>query len=68
MLAYIKKMFAVILAFFQMLFLNVSYGEYVEPQETPDTPTQIINDIDGDTQLDNSNSSWRYSDGRRTTY
>ena len=54
MLAYIKKMFAVILAFFQMLFLNVSYGEYVEPQETPDTPTQIINDIDGDTQLDNS--------------
>lgn len=54
MLDCLKKMFAVIIAFLQTLIFNVSYGDYVEPQKTPDSPTQIINDIDGDTTLDDS--------------
>ncbi len=54
MLDCLKKMFAVIIAFLQTLIFNVSYGDYVEPQKTPDTPTQIINDIDGDTTLADS--------------
>lgn len=54
MLDCLKKMFAVIIAFLQTLIFNVSYGDYVEPQKTPDTPTQIINDINGDTTLADS--------------
>ncbi len=54
MLAFLKKIFAVVLAFFQTLVFNVSYGEYVDPQIIPDAPTQLINDIDGDTTLDDS--------------
>ncbi len=50
----LKKMFAVILAFLQTLIFNVSYGDFVEPQKTPDAPTQIINNIDGDTTLADS--------------
>ncbi len=54
MLAFLKRIFAVVLAFFQTLVFNVSYGEYVDPLQTPDTPTQLINDIDGDTTLADS--------------
>lgn len=54
MLEILKKMFAVILSFLQMLVFNVGYGEYVEPQKTPETPTEIINDISGDTPLADS--------------
>lgn len=50
----LKKMFAVIIAFLQTLIFNVSYGDFVEPQKAPDTPTQIVNDIDGDTPLADS--------------
>lgn len=54
MLAFLKKMFAVILAFMQTLIYNVSYGDYVQPADAPDSPTEIINNIDGDTTLDDS--------------
>ncbi len=33
MSAFFKKIFAVILAFFQSLVLNVNYGEYVAPRK-----------------------------------
>ena len=51
MLAFLKRIFAVILSFLQMLVLNVGYGEYVEPQAGEKTPTEIVNSIDGDTTL-----------------
>ncbi len=54
MLETLKRMFAVILSFLQMLVFNVGYGEYVEPQKTPGKPTEIINDISGDTPLADS--------------
>lgn len=54
MVAFIKKIFAVILSFLQMLVMNVSYGEYVEPEKSEQEETQVINDISGDTTLADS--------------
>ena len=50
-MAFFKKIFAVILAFFQSLIFNVNYGEYVAPEETNTPATEIVNDIDGDSEL-----------------
>ncbi len=54
MAAFIKRIFAVILSFLQLLVLNVSYGEYVEPEKPEKEETQVINDISGDTTLADS--------------
>lgn len=54
MVEFIKKIFAVILSFLQMLVLNVSYGDYVEPEKPEKEETQLVNDITGDTTLDES--------------
>ena len=54
MAEFIKKIFAVILSFLQMLVLNVSYGDYVEPEKPEKEETQLVNDISGDTTLDES--------------
>ena len=51
MLEFLSKAFAVILAFFQGLIFNVSYGEYVAPEESEQPATEIVNDIEGDTAL-----------------
>ena len=51
MAEFIKKIFAVILSFLQMLVLNVSYGDYVEPEKPEKEETQLVNDISGDTTL-----------------
>lgn len=51
MLALLKKVFAVILSFLQMLVYNVSYGKYVELEEPQKQETTVINDINGDTTL-----------------
>ncbi len=54
MFEFLKKAFAVILAFFQGLLFNVNYGEYVAPEEAEKPATEIVNDIDGDTTLADS--------------
>lgn len=54
MVEFIKRIFAVILSFLQMLVLNVSYGDYVEPEKPEKEETQLVNDITGDTTLDDS--------------
>ena len=54
MSAFFKKIFAVILAFFQSLVLNVNYGEYVAPENSDKPTTEIVNNIDGDSNLVNS--------------
>lgn len=41
MVEFIKKIFAVILSFLQMLVLNVSYGDYVEPEKPEKEETQL---------------------------
>ncbi len=51
MAAFFNRIFAVIIAFFQSLVLNVNYGEYVAPEETDKPATEIINNIDGDSNL-----------------
>ncbi len=50
-MAFFKKIFAVIIAFFQSLLFNVNYGEFVAPEETNKPATEIINNIDGDSNL-----------------
>lgn len=54
MVEFIKRIFAVILSFLQMLVLNVSYGDYVEPEKPEKEETQLVNDISGDTTLADS--------------
>ena len=54
MSAFFKKIFAVILAFFQSLVLNVNYGEYVAPENSDKPTAEIVNNIDGDSNLVNS--------------
>lgn len=54
MFDFLTKAFAVILAFFQGLIFNVSYGEFVAPEEDEKPATEIVNDIDGDTPLADS--------------
>lgn len=54
MIEFLSKAFAVILAFFQGLIFNVSYGEYVAPEESEKPATEIVNDIEGDTALADS--------------
>ncbi len=51
MAEFIKRIFAVILSFLQMLVFNVSYGERVEPPKPEKEETQLVNDISGDTSL-----------------
>ncbi len=77
MLEFLTKAFAVILAFFQGLLFNISYGEYVAPEETEKPETEIVNDIDGDTALadsikyaadvDNKAQAY-YTDAERSAY
>lgn len=54
MAEFIKRIFAVILSFLQMLLFNVNYGERVEPQKPEKEETQLANDISGDTSLADS--------------
>ncbi len=54
MFEFLKKAFAVIIAFFQGLVFNVGYGEYVAPEEAEKPVTEIVNDIEGDTALADS--------------
>ncbi len=77
MVEFIKKIFAVILSFLQMLVLNVSYGDYVEPQKPEKEETQLVNDISGDTTLDesikfasaiSSKADAYYTDSERSAY
>lgn len=74
---FMKKIFAVITAFFQMLIFNVSYGDYVEPSAEPETPVTVVNDIQGDTTLDDSikyaaevsnKVNCYYTDAQRSAY
>ncbi len=51
MIAFLKRIFACILSLFQLLVMNVGYGEYVEPVKPEKEETQVINDISGDTTL-----------------
>ncbi len=51
MSAFFTKIFAVILAFFQGILFNVSYGDYVEPEAENKPTTEIVNNIDGDSNL-----------------
>lgn len=77
MVEFIKKIIAVILSFLQMLVLNVSYGDYVEPQKPEKEETQLVNDISGDTTLDesikfasaiSSKADAYYTDSERSAY
>ena len=51
MSAFFTKIFAVILAFFQGILFNVSYGDYVAPETENKPTTETINSIDGDSNL-----------------
>lgn len=53
-MSFLKQICATILAFLQILVMNVSYGEYVEPVIPEDEETRVINDISGDTTLADS--------------
>lgn len=53
-MSFLKPIFATILAFLQMLVMNVSYGEYNEPEAPEKEETQLVNDISGDTALADS--------------
>ncbi len=77
MVEFIKRIFAVILSFLQMLVLNVSYGEYVEPEKPEKEEVQLVNDISGDTSLDESikfasaiasKADGYYTDAERSAY
>ncbi len=54
MAEFIKRIFAVILSFLQMLVLNVSCGGYTEPEKPEKEETQLINDISSDISLADS--------------
>lgn len=77
MAEFIKRIFAVILSFLQMLVLNVSYGDYVGPEKPEKEETQLVNDISGDTTLDDSikfasaissKADAYYTDSKRSAY
>ena len=74
---FFKQIFAVILSFLQMLVMNVSYGEYVEPEAPQKQETEIINDISDDTSFADSiryasamasEVDGYYTDGERTAF
>lgn len=50
----IAKIFATILAFLQFVFCGVSYGEFGEIVPTETEKTEIVNDIDGQTNMSDS--------------
>ena len=76
-MSFLKQIFATILAFLQMLVMNVSYGEDVKPEAPQKQETELINDISGDSTLADSikyasamasETDAYYTDGKRTAF
>ncbi len=50
----VSKIVATILSFLQLFFCSVGYGEFGETNPPENKPTEIINEIDGQTNMANS--------------